>query len=257
MRVKLTFSYDGTGFNGYQRQKEEVRTVQGELEYALLKLFDEAIEVHASGRTDSGVHARAQVAHFDLKAEVAPEKIVYALNRFLNRDIRVAHAEVVEADFHARKSAIGKHYSYRIYHGNRPSAIGYSTFNHVNLPFDKALFKESFQVVLGCHDFRGFCGRGSNVTDYERTIYKIAFEENEDNLIIHFIGDGFLRKMIRNLIGTALDISLGRKPKNAMHAALEEKNRSKGGRTASAYGLVLEEVFYTKEALEKSLASFY
>lgn len=256
MRYKMVFSYDGTGFSGYQRQNGELRTVQGELEKALSYLFDEPVEVHASGRTDAGVHARAQVAHFDLTKALLPEKIVYALNRFLARDIRIHACQVVDESFHARKSALGKYYTYKIYHGKNPSAIGHATFNHVNLPFDKESFKESLCLTIGTHDFRGFCGRGSSVKNFERTIYQIAFDEDEDWLLIHFIGDGFLRKMIRNLVGTALDIALGRKPKEAMTLALKEKNRTKGGRTAQAEGLVLEAVYYDKESLEKKLASF-
>lgn len=256
MRYKITFSYDGTNFFGYQRQPNEVRTVQGEIEKALSVLFDEAVEVHASGRTDRGVHARGQVAHFDLEKTLEPEKIVYALNRFLTRDIRLHHCEKVSEDFHARKSAIGKYYSYRLYLGKYPSALGYSTFNAISLSLDKALFKASLKEAIGTHDFRGFCGRGSHIKDFERTIFHIAFEEEDPWFIIHFFGDGFLRKMIRNLVGTALDIALGRKQRDAMVLALKEKNRTKGGRTAQAEGLVLEEVYYDKESLDKKLASF-
>lgn len=256
MRYKIIFSYDGTNFFGYQRQSNEVRTIQGELEKALSTLFDEPVEVHASGRTDSGVHARGQVAHFDLGKALEPEKIVYALNRFLARDIRLHHCEKVSEDFHARKSALGKHYSYRLYLGKNPSALGYATFNAISLPLDKALFKASLKEALGTHDFRGFCGRGSSIKNFERTLYKLAFEEDGPWLVVHFIGDGFLRKMIRNLIGTALDIALKRKPETAMREALETGNRSKGGRTAQAEGLILEEVFYDEARLKEKLASF-
>lgn len=255
MRYKIEFSYDGTGFFGYQRQSGELRTVQGELEKSLSTLFDESVEVHASGRTDIGVHARGQVAHFDLEKVIKPEKILYALNRFLARDIRIHTCQSVDKSFHARKSAIGKYYTYRLYLGKSPCAIGYNMYNHVSVDFDRESFKECLSLVVGTHDFQGFCGRGSSVKNFERTIYKIAFEEEQDWLLIHFIGNGFLRKMIRNLVGTALDIAIGRKPKVAMQETLLEKNRTKGGRTAQAEGLVLECVYYDKVSLKKRIES--
>ena len=156
MRYKITFSYEGTNFMGYQRQLGEGRTVQGEIEEAVRILYKEEVEVHASGRTDKGVHARGQVAHFDLSLSLAPEKLCYALNRFLARDIRLYQAEIVGEDFHARKSAFGKHYSYKMYLGKKPPAIGYATFCSIFTPFSPEAFFLSFMPRLGRHDFKCF-----------------------------------------------------------------------------------------------------
>lgn len=255
MRYKITFSYEGTNFMGYQRQLGEGRTVQGEIEEALRILYKEEVEIHASGRTDKGVHARGQVAHFDLSLSLVPEKLCYALNRFLARDIRLYQAEIVGEDFHARKSAFGKHYSYKMYLGKKPPAIGYATFCPIVTFFSPEAFFLSLMPLLGRHDFQGFCGRGSSVKTYERTICAIALDVEEDWLTLHLVGNGFLRKMIRNIVGTALDMILNRRQEDALLTCLRERDRTKGGQTAPSEGLVLEEVFYTKEALLETMKS--
>ena len=255
MRYKITFSYEGTNFLGYQRQPGEGRTVQGEIEEALRILYKEEVEIHASGRTDKGVHARGQVAHFDLNLCLEPDKICYAVNRFLGRDIRLHQEEIVDEAFHARKSALGKHYSYKMYFGKKPPAIGYATFCPIFTTFSPEIFFLSLLPLLGGHNFQGFCGRGSSVKTYERTIYAIALEVEGDWLPLHLVGDGFLRKMIRNIVGTALDMIFNRRQKEALLTCLTERDRTKGGQTAPSEGLVLEEVFYTKADLLAKMKS--
>lgn len=254
---KLTMSYDGAQFAGFQRQSDEnLLTVQGLLEETIGTLFKTPVHIHGAGRTDAGVHARAQVAHFSMERAIPAERLRYALNRALPPFLVVSEAEEVDAAFHARKSAIGKWYSYRIYNGQTPPALGHSYFTHIPQPMDRALFAAALQQMTGAHNFEGFCGRGATVKTFDRTLYlaKLCVDaEHPAWWQVHFMGDGFLRKMVRNLVGTAADIALGRRPLACVEEALATRDRSKAGPTAPAEGLVMEEVFYDSERLQACL----
>ncbi|MEE0434635.1 MAG: tRNA pseudouridine(38-40) synthase TruA [Peptococcaceae bacterium] len=256
---KLTMSYDGSFFAGFQRQSDaSLVTVQGLLEQTIAELFGAPVHIHGAGRTDAGVHARAQVAHFSFARQIPAQRLCYALNRALPPALVIREAEVVDAAFHARKSAVGKWYSYRIFNAQTPPALGHGYFTHIPQPMDQALFRQALAQMVGAHNFEGFCGRGATVKTFERTLYlaKLCIDaENPAWWHIHFVGDGFLRKMVRNLVGTAVDIALGRRPLGCVQDALVTHNRSKAGPTAPADGLTMEEVFYEQTRLQACIAT--
>lgn len=255
---RLTMSYDGASFSGFQRQSaEDLVTVQGLLEATYAELFGERIKLHGAGRTDAGVHARAQVAHLASTRRIPPERLQYALNRALPPTLVITDVRLAADGFHARKSAIGKWYSYRIYNAQTPPALGHGYFTHIPQPLDRDLFEAALAKFVGHYDFEGFCGRGATVQTFDRTLYlaKCCVDAREPAWWqVHFVGDGFLRKMVRNLIGTAADIALGRRPLSAIDMALASGDRSQAGPTAPAEGLTMEEVFYEAAELETRLA---
>lgn len=248
-------SYDGAAFFGFQRQSDEkLPTVQGTLEQTFAELFGERITIHGAGRTDAGVHARAQVAHFASSREIPAERLMYALNRALPAALVISQIEDVNASFHARKSAIGKWYSYHIYNAQTPPALGHGYFTHVPLAMDAVLFSQALAKVVGHHQFEGFCGRGATVKTYDRTLYLAKLRTDGPWWHVDVVGDGFLRKMVRNLVGTAIDIALGRRALACVDEALATGDRSKAGPTAAPDGLIMEEVFYAQARLDACLA---
>lgn len=255
---KLVMTYDGHAFSGFQRQSDEdLLTVQGLLEATFYSLFREEVNVHGAGRTDAGVHARAQVAHVTSSRDVPADRLKYALNRALPPSLVITDIEEVDKDFHARKCAIGKWYSYLIYNAQTPPAIGHGYFTHQPIPMNRTLFEQALEKVVGYHQFEGFCGRGATVKTYDRTIYLAKLCVNDKNPAwwqVHFVGDGFLRKMVRNLVGTAMDIALERRPLGCIDETLLTHDRTKAGPTAASDGLTMEEVFYTQSALDERLA---
>lgn len=252
-RLVMTFAYDGSGFAGLQRQQNADRTVQAVLEDTLRHLLHENVILHASGRTDSGVHALRQVAHFDIQAPIPVERLTYALSRSLPPDIAVYDMQEAAPDFHARKSAIAKAYAYYIYNGRPAPAIGHQYFTYEPMPVDRLLFTESFAPMLGYHDFRGFCGRGSSIDSYDRKLYIARVVSEDDWIAVLLIGNGFLRKMVRNLVGSALDIATGRKPTDIIERALASGDRRQAGTTAPANGLYLDTVYYDPTHLARDL----
>lgn len=249
-RMKLTLEYDGSQFAGFQRQaNESIRTVQGVLEARLALLLNEKIVIHGSGRTDGGVHARGQVAHMDTTRRIAPEQLRYALSRNLPPDLVVREVEAVDDGFHARKCALGKWYSYHVFNGRPPHAIGHMYVTFEPQPIDFSTLQRSLLPLLGRHNFRGFCGRGATVQTFERTLYRAEVRQDGDWLSFDFVGDGFLRKMVRNIVGSALDVATGRKPFNILERALASGERTAAGATAPPQGLFLEAVYYNAEQL--------
>lgn len=249
----LTLSYDGSSFHGFQRQKKkEIPTVQGTLEEALCLVLQENIIVYGAGRTDAGVHARAQVAHIQTDCSISADSLMYALNRALPPSLVICHSELVDDSFHARKCAVGKWYSYRLFNGSLPPALGHQYFACVTQPLDEALFRQSLNQMIGNHWFKGFCGHGSSVKSYDRTLYlaKPLVDVHRQWWEIHFVGDGFLRKMVRNMVGTAIDVALHRKPLSCIDETIRSGDRRKAGKTAAPEGLTLEAVFYEQNQLE-------
>lgn len=251
---KLVMSYDGSDFSGFQRQSDvNLRTVQGVLEDTYGSLFGEKVTFHGAGRTDAGVHARAQVAHLHTSRKIPAERLQYAMNRALPPSLVLSDVCEVDESFHARKSALGKWYSYRIYNAQTPPAMGHGYFTHIPIPMDRVLFEEALQKTVGYHNFQGFCGRGATVLTFDRTLYlaKVCVENHWWQ--IHVVGDGFLRKMVRNLVGTAIDVALGRRALSCVDEALETGLRTKAGPTAAADGLTMEAVFYEQNTLNECI----
>lgn len=243
--IKLIIEYDGTNYCGWQVQ-ENGPTIQGAVEKALLAVTGENITVNGSGRTDAGVHARGQAANFMTESTIPGEKFAYALNNKLPRDIVIRESGEVPPDFHARFSAIGKKYSYRIYNSKFPSALLRNYAYHVNYceRLDIGRIEKAAEAFIGTYDFAGFMATGSIVKDTVRTIYELSVEKDRDMLCFNFKGNGFLYNMVRIITGTLLYAGIGKINPDEMKDIIASRDRKRAGLTAPASGLYLEEVYY-------------
>jgi tRNA pseudouridine38-40 synthase len=243
--IFLTIEYDGTNFHGWQRQPKS-RNVQGELEKLLSKLCLQKIELAGASRTDAGVHARDQKATFSADFDMPLETLVSVTNQWLPIDIKIIGAKELPTAFHARFDAKGKKYSYRII--NTPN---YHVFERrFNTVFDKQLLdvekmKEAASYFLGTHDFKPFsANNGANINSTERTINNIRVTGDEDlNILIEIEGKAFLYKMVRMMVGSLIDIGMGKHKPEAIVEILEGRMK-RIGRTAGPEGLYLEKVYF-------------
>lgn len=253
-RIRLIVSYDGTNYVGWQLQENGV-SVQQRLNEALAYLTGEAIQVHGSGRTDSGVHARAQVAHFDTNARMPADKFAVAMNTRLPQDIRVLYSEETTDAFHARFSAKNKTYRYTIQTGPHADVFTRNTALHIHVPLDFERMKRSAEDVLGEHDFAAFMSAGSMLERTVRTVFRSEWSRDGRYLYYDVSANGFLYNMVRILVGTMLEIGSGKLPEDAISRALVSKRRSDAGATAPPQGLMLMRVQYenfdTNEVLSR------
>jgi tRNA pseudouridine38-40 synthase len=248
--IKLVISYDGFGFCGWQRQNNG-QTIQGEIEAVLHHLTGEHTVVNGAGRTDAGVHADGMVAHFSTHSRLSPAVFQRGLNALLPASIRIYQAEEVPLSFHARFSAIGKKYRYSIYTGAVvPPMLRFYVW-HVPRVLDLDSIDTCLAIVTGTHDFSSFENSGTrdksvpSVRGAVRTIYQATLDLDQDGILaLQFFGNGFLRNMVRNLVGTLVEVGLGKIPNSDFVAILQAKDRTKGGPTAPAHGLCLQEVLY-------------
>ncbi|HEX8070786.1 MAG TPA: tRNA pseudouridine(38-40) synthase TruA [Pyrinomonadaceae bacterium] len=249
MNYKLTLQYDGTEFAGWQVQRAE-RTVQGELTRVLSLLDGRAVVVHGAGRTDAGVHAEAQVASVELRREFAPERLRAAVNGNLAPDARVTACEFAPADFHARFSARGKTYRYRIFNApfQSPFLARYSL--HEARPLNLARMRACAAVCVGTRDWTAFSAAQTDVQTRVRTVTRFevaeAWSATGRGRVVEFTvsADGFLRYMVRALVGTLLEAGRGARDAASVRAAIESGARTAAGTTAPAKGLTLVEVLY-------------
>lgn len=243
MNVLLTVSYDGTDFCGYQIQPDK-RTVQSELESALLKVTGKECKTVASGRTDSGVHALCQKVNFKTDSNIPPEKFKDALNTVLPTDLKIISSKRVSENFSARYNAKKKTYIYNCYFSkiDLPLKSRYA----VKIPYsvDINLINNACKVLEGEHDFKCFLSSGSSVKGTVRTIYKAKAVKVKGGLKFVFTGNGFLYNMVRIMVGTLLDIGAGVKSIDNLISALNTGERSKVGKTMPPEGLVLYKVNY-------------
>ena len=242
-RVRLVLSYDGTAYAGWQRQQNAL-AVQQCLEDALCKLTGERTPVTGASRTDAGVHALGQCAHFDTHSRIPADKFPFALNTCLPRDIRVLAGADAAPDFHARFDAKGKRYTYRIHNAPHASALWRSLCAHVPQALNVPLMRESLLCLLGTHDFAAFQAAGGTAKSTVRTLHNISLTQNGNDLTLTVSGNAFLYNMVRIIVGTMLDIGSGRALRSAFVSALQTGDRLKLGITAPACGLELTEVFY-------------
>lgn len=242
--IKLTISYDGTGFHGFQSQPR-LRTVQGELERAILKLTGESVKVIGSGRTDAGVHAWGQVVNFLTASRIPAEKWPIAMNVNLPSDIVVRSAEEVPVSFHSRYDAVGKVYRYQIDRGRYPDVFLRRYAWHVPQDLDLAAMQEAAGHMAGEHDFTSFCSSATPVEDKVRQVQKVQIEEREHLLWITVEGSGFLWNMVRIMVGTLVDAGRGRIAPDQIPEILRARDRTVAGETAPAHGLTLLRVHYT------------
>lgn len=242
MRYFVSFSYDGSCFTGFQRQNKQ-KTVQGVMEDALSSLEGKHVDLVASGRTDKGVHAKGQCAHFDLDANVTLYGLKKYLNRSFNGEIYVSSVTRVSDDFHARYDVKDKVYSYYINMGEFNPVMRNYMYQYCK-QLDISLMKKASMCLIGEHDFRSFCTDSKDKENCVRNIYSIDFEEDNGILKITFVGNGFLRKMIRNIVGILIEIGNGSKDVSYMEKVLLEKSRNGNLKCAFAGGLYLEKVNY-------------
>ncbi|MEB3103476.1 tRNA pseudouridine(38-40) synthase TruA [Ferviditalea candida] len=242
--ICLVISYDGTYYCGFQSQPHR-NTVQDKLEDALEKLTGEQIKVHSSGRTDTGVHARAQVINFITESSIPIERWGLAMNVRLPEDIRVIQSREVPLDFHSRKSAKRKTYRYTINIDRNPDVFQRHYQLHHYRPLNLDNMESALQYLIGEHDFKSFCTVRTDKNVFVRTIYDARMIRESDTVVhIMITGNGFLYNMVRIIIGTLLQIGEGKRKSIDMLEILHARDRSKAGPKAPAHGLMLWEVSY-------------
>ena len=235
---KLTISYDGTRYQGWQRQGNTENTIQGILEDAVLKVTGYRAEVNGSGRTDAGVHARGQTASIVLPGKIGEDDFTAKIN-----DIRLLQTELVKNGFHARKSAVGKVYEYCIDTGEKPDVFTRRFCYHFPHVLDLDAMRKAAGYLTGTHEYAGYTDKKDEKST-QRTIYDIMISGQGRRVVIEYDGTGFLYHMVRILTGTLLEVGSGqRKPEEAAEA-LRTKDRLQAGFLAPARGLFLREVRY-------------
>ena len=252
-RIRTIISYDGTDYVGWQTQNNGV-AVQEVVEKAILEVTGERVSLQGSGRTDSGVHARAQVAHFDTGVRMAADKFAIALNTHLPADIRVLCSEEVSPDFHARFSAKEKQYRYFVQTGPHADVFARRYALHAYMPLDLDLMNEAATLVVGTHDFSAFMSTGREVESAVRSVSLSRWEKQGKFLVYTVQGNGFLYNMVRILAGTMVGMGSGRIAPDSMEKALSSLSRKDAGPTAPPHGLVLWRVKYPDFDTEEVLA---
>jgi len=249
MNFKLLIQYDGTDFHGWQVQENQ-RTVQGELERTVSLIEDAPIAVVGSGRTDAGVHAEGQVANIQLSRPFTPDKLRLAINGNLWRDVRILKVEKAADDFHARFSAKGKTYIYRVVNAPVVSPFWARYAHHEARPLDVGRMNDAARLFLGEHDWTAFSAARSDVESRVRTVTEFTVESywdaraNASILEFRISANGFLRYMVRSIVGTMLEVGRGEKDSDTIQTAIINLNRDLAGKTAPAHGLTLLKVHY-------------
>ncbi len=241
----MIIAYDGTRYNGFQKQSlHPEKTIQGKLEHVLSRLFEVPIQLIASGRTDSGVHAQAQVCNFQVDSSLTPEEILNYMAEYLPQDIAVMEISIASPRFHSRYNVVKKRYCYTIDNHlfANPFTLRYAY--HVKEPLNLAKMQEASRFLLGTHDFKSFTSLKSKKKSTVRTLYQIDFMEEAGLLKIYYEGDGFLQHMVRIITGTLIEVGLGQREPHSLLALLEQKVRSEAGPTAPPHGLTMDKVYY-------------
>jgi len=246
MRIALLIEYDGTPYAGWQWQPNG-RSIQQCLEEAIEQITGRFHRVHGAGRTDAGVHALGQVAHFDTESSIPPQKWRHALNPHLPDSIRIRQSAAVEDTFHARFSACGKHYRYVYYVAPVASAMLGRHAWHVERAMDTDLMRQAAESFCGTHDYAAFCSSGSDVKDTVRTVKSVMIEAHGPWITLDVEGEGFLYNMVRILAGTLMEVGIGKRPTDCIAKALQTGQRDEAGVTAPAHGLHMMAVFYADD----------
>ncbi len=245
MRVKLTIAYDGTGYQGWQVQKNGI-TIQGEVEKALYRICSKSMRVHGSGRTDAGVHALGQVAHFDPPPRYHKVPWDRALNTLLPSSIRVLHWAKAEEEFHARFSARGKQYSYTLWTAGAYFYPQRRNFVWNTGPLDLEAMQNSISCLLGSHDFSSFMNKGTEIKDTVRTIQHLCFVPGftPPETVVQIRASGFLKQMARNIVSALVQVGQKKISSRDLETVLKNRDRSLVPATAPARGLCLDHVKY-------------
>lgn len=250
--LKLLIEYDGTNYAGWQvqnhsstdRVKMAKKTVQGELQEALQKVLHQSVKVIGAGRTDAGVHAKGYVANFNTTSEISCLSLQKALNSVLPRDIVVHDVKEVDPDFHSRFDAKSKMYRYSVLIGRTPLAIGRDYVYYFPFPLDIEAMRQGTRYLLGKHNFSSFVTAGSQTVDPNCTILKLDIKKNGKKVFFDIEADYFIYRMVRNIVGTLLDVGRGKIPPSEIKKILSLKDRCQAGQTVPAKGLCLMSIQY-------------
>ena len=242
-RVLLTIEYDGSAYCGWQRQLNGP-SVQQKVEEALFKVTGERIGIIGASRTDAGVHALGQRAHFDMESAIPADKLPFALNTRLPRDIRVTAGREVDGRFHARFDAAGKEYGYLIYNRRHPSALLRDLSAHVSVRLDESTMERACRHLPGTHDFAAFQAAGGTAKTTIRRIDSVSVGRQGDEIRLVIYGTAFLYNMVRIIAGTLIYVGQGRLPEDVFARAIETGDRLQLGPTAPPQGLCLNRVDY-------------
>ncbi|MDH7478525.1 MAG: tRNA pseudouridine(38-40) synthase TruA [Syntrophomonadaceae bacterium] len=241
--IRLLIEYDGSDFWGFQVQPGG-RTVQGVLQAALGRLTGEPVKVIGAGRTDSRVHALGQVVNFHTGCSIPPERYAPALNRLLPADLRVRESGEVSPEFHARYSARSKTYRYLVYRRREGAVLQRNYALVLDGRLEVEAMREAARCLTGRQSFKSFCASNSGVRNYVRTVREFLVEEQGDWLRFEVTADGFLYHMVRNMVGTLLEVGTGRRRPEEMGEIIMSQDRARAGATAPAQGLYLVRIEY-------------
>ncbi len=249
LRIRMTMEYDGTDYFGWQKQKRpDQPSIQGTLEECLSRVFQEPIRVIGSGRTDRGVHARKQVAHCDLPEKVQEMDLLHTFHQLLPPSLVVQSLEVAPAKFHAQIWAKRKSYSYRILNRRLPSSFWHRYSLHHPWPLELDYLNRCSAQLLGKHDFKSFQSSGTPIADTIREIFTAEWRrDSEDFLLFEISGSGFLKQMVRNIVGSILEMAKNGQDPGDLATVLAGRDRRLAGPVAPPQGLILEDVYYGPE----------
>jgi tRNA pseudouridine38-40 synthase len=241
MRFRLLIEYKGSAYFGWQIQNGQV-TIQGEIEKALKTIYSQDIGITGAGRTDTGVHARGQVAHFDLEKQADPGRLLRSLNGILKPDIRIKEISLVTSDFHARYSALSREYHYYI--APQPTALYEEFAWHLTYDLDLNRMNKAATFINGRKDFKSFCRAKSDVKHHYCDIIEAQWLKKEEFIVFVIRADRFLHGMVRAIVGTFVDIGRSKLDISGFKGILAGKNRSLASQAAPAKGLILEKIYY-------------
>lgn len=241
---KITIEYDGTLFFGWQRQKDQV-TVQGEIEKTLSIILNQTVVIAGSGRTDAGVHAWGQTASFSADTTLDCNRIKKAVNSLMKLPVVIRDCCIVPGDFHAQYSALSKEYHYVVLNRPDPCAIGCRYQWHIPCPLNLSAMEDCCRIITGVHDFKSFENTGSPRSSTVREIFCATIEpQTDDQLVFKIRASGFLKYMVRNIVGTLVAVGKGKISVDQFKKILDARDRKRAGATAPAHGLFLKKVYY-------------
>ncbi|WP_413627007.1 tRNA pseudouridine(38-40) synthase TruA [Fructilactobacillus vespulae] len=255
-RYKITFAYDGTNFAGFQKQPHQ-RTVEGVLTKIVNQMAknpEVELAIFGSGRTDAGVHALAQVAHFDFPFEIPAENMLRGMNSMCPLDIQIKKVEIAASDFHARYDVTGKKYQYKIAQGRFTDPFKRFYTAHWRFPMDFSLMNQAIQDFVGKHDFSSFVASGAKPGSRVRTVFAVAAKQDvaNDEITFEFYGDGFMYNQIRIMVAVLVEIGMKKRPVDDIKRLLDVKDRQEARLTMPASGLYLKQVYYPGDDLKHS-----
>ena len=242
--IRIKVAYEGTRYQGWQKQESSENTIQGKLELLISRMCEEEVTIQGSGRTDAGVHALGQMVNFHTNSSMSTQDMQTYMNQYLPEDIGVVEIAEVGERFHSRLNAKGKRYSYRVWNSTVPNVFLRRYAVTVPEELNLEAMREAAKYLLGEHDFKSFTSTKKGKKSTVRRIDRIDIKKEGDLITFVFEGNGFLYHMIRILVGTLLEVGMGKRRAASIPAVIEAKNREMAGALVPGKGLVLEEVFY-------------